>query len=129
MEIARKLKELRKDKDLKQKDVAEAINIAQSTLANYESGASLPDYPILIKLANFYNTSIDYLLDNSPTRLSWKDADKNIELCNNDFSLLKLAEIIKSLDIEDREALIHIAIGLYNQSKYKKPDRKRIIKP
>lgn len=54
---------LREDKGLKQKDLADYLNIHQTTYSDYELELLNIPVPILIKLSNFYNTSIDYLLE------------------------------------------------------------------
>ena len=48
--------------ELRQIDVAQATGIDQKTLSNYETGKTNPDGYSLIRLADFYNTSIDYIL-------------------------------------------------------------------
>ncbi len=57
-----RIRELREDKDLFQKDLAAYLNCTQVTYSRYELG--LRDIPteVLIKLADFHNTSIDYIL-------------------------------------------------------------------
>lgn len=57
------LKKLRKERNLLQSDIAKALNIPPSTYGGYELGAANPSIETLIKLANFYNVSLDYLLD------------------------------------------------------------------
>ena len=57
-----KLKELRILNDLTQAQLAKKIGITQFTYCNYENGKTQPDFDILIKLANLYNVSLDYLL-------------------------------------------------------------------
>ena len=57
-----RLKELREDKDLYQKDVASFLNIDQSNYSKYELEKINIPIETLKKLANFYQTSIDYLL-------------------------------------------------------------------
>ncbi len=57
-----RLKDLREDKDLKQVDVAKQIGISQRGYSHYETGDNNIPINILIKLAYFYNTSIDYIL-------------------------------------------------------------------
>ena len=57
-----RIKELREDHDLKQKDVAKVLNISQQQYARYELEISEMSYVQLIRLAEYYNTSIDYLL-------------------------------------------------------------------
>ena len=57
-----RLKDLREDKDLKQEDVAKFLNISQTNYSKYELGKINIPISSLIKLSEFYNTSIDYLL-------------------------------------------------------------------
>lgn len=57
-----KIRDLREDHDLKQEDVAKILNISQTNYSKYELGKINIPINSLIVLANFYNTSIDYLL-------------------------------------------------------------------
>lgn len=57
------LRGIREDKDIKQKDIAEYLNVSQNTYSQYETGVISLTAEVLIKLANYYNVSIDYLLD------------------------------------------------------------------
>ena len=57
-----RIRELREDSDLRQIDVAEKTGIDQRTLSNYETGKTNPDSYSIIKLAEFYGVSCDYLL-------------------------------------------------------------------
>ena len=57
-----RLKDLREDNDLKQKELAEYLHIKQNTYSQYENGQRQLPIDILIKLAKYYNVSTDYLL-------------------------------------------------------------------
>jgi len=57
-----RLKDLREDKDLYQKDVAQYLNMSQTGYSKYEVETNDIPTEILKKLAIYYNTSIDYLL-------------------------------------------------------------------
>ena len=57
-----RLRDLREDKDLKQKDIALFLNISQTNYSKYELEKINIPTNVLKKLAMFYNTSIDYLL-------------------------------------------------------------------
>ena len=57
-----RLKDLREDKDLLQKDIAKYLNMSQTGYSKYEVGTNDIPTEILIKRADYYNTSIDYLL-------------------------------------------------------------------
>ena len=57
------LKSLREDKDIKQKEIAKYLNVSQNTYSQYETGVISLTAEVLIKLADYYDVSIDYLLD------------------------------------------------------------------
>lgn len=57
-----RLKELRKQKKLRQQDVADAINCSQAVYSRYENGEREPSKIVLNSLADFYNVSVDYIL-------------------------------------------------------------------
>ena len=57
-----RIKALREDRDLRQVDVAEQTGIDQRTLSNYETGKTNPDSYAIIKLAQFFGVTCDYLL-------------------------------------------------------------------
>ena len=59
----RRLRDLREDKDLNQTEVARILGMSQTGYSKYETGENDIPTAILIKLARFYNTSIDYLLE------------------------------------------------------------------
>ena len=59
----KRIRELREDKDLTQKQIGKILNMSQTGYNQYEIGKNDIPTKILIELAQFYNTSIDYLLD------------------------------------------------------------------
>lgn len=61
MDITR-LKEIREDRDLRQKDIAKVLNISQVVYSRYETGIRLIPIDKLAKLADYYDVSIDYLI-------------------------------------------------------------------
>ena len=58
----KRIKELREDNDVTQTQVGEAINITQRTYSYYETGQRMMPPEVLIKLAKFYGTTVDYIL-------------------------------------------------------------------
>lgn len=58
-----RIRELREDKDLTQKQIAEYLQCSQRIYSNYERGDVDIPTNILIKLADFHNTSVDYILN------------------------------------------------------------------
>lgn len=87
-----KLKALRIEKKLTQKQVANRIGLAISAVSSYESGSRYPSYDVLVKLARIFHVSTDYLLGISETR--------NIDvsgLSNREIELiLQLIDLLKT---------------------------------
>lgn len=57
------LRGIREDRDIKQKEIAAYLNVSQNTYSQYETGVISLTAEVLIKLADYYGVSIDYLLD------------------------------------------------------------------
>lgn len=58
----RRIRDLREDNDLTQRQVAQMLGMSQTGYSKYETGENDIPTAILIKLANYYKTSVDYLL-------------------------------------------------------------------
>lgn len=61
MHYTQRIRDLREDLDLRQKDVAELLNVGQKTYSDYELGKSRIPVDSIIILAKFYNVSLDYI--------------------------------------------------------------------
>lgn len=68
MQQFKRIRDLREDADLTQKQVGEAINVPQRTYAYYESGQRMVPPQVLIRLADFYSVSVDYILGRTDKR-------------------------------------------------------------
>jgi transcriptional regulator with XRE-family HTH domain len=73
--IGKRLKQLREEHDLLQKELAEKLNISQQTISLYESDKREPDYDMLKKIAEFFNVSTDFLLGESNIRNPYNSDD------------------------------------------------------
>ncbi len=82
-----RLRHLREDRDLRQSDVARATGLDQKTLSNYETGKTNPDSYALIKLADFFGVTIDYLVERTDNNFLDKEKIRG-----------KLDEIQKDID-------------------------------
>lgn len=60
--MGEKLKSLRIEKKLTQKQVADRIGLATSAVSSYESGTRYPSYDVFVKLSRIFHVSTDYLL-------------------------------------------------------------------
>ncbi len=63
-----RLKEIREDRDLLQKDIAKILNMTQVQYSRYETGVRLIPIDKLNSLAEFYGVSVDYLIGNTDER-------------------------------------------------------------
>lgn len=63
-----RLKELRKEFEMTQQDLANKIGIVRTAIANYETGRTIPDSETLSIIAKIFKTTMDYLLGNSDIR-------------------------------------------------------------
>lgn len=61
MDFKTRLKELRLESGLTQKDLGKAIEVGRTTISEYESGKIVPKQEGLLRLANHFNVSVDYL--------------------------------------------------------------------
>lgn len=80
-----RLKDLREDKDLRQKDIADIINTSANYYGDYEKGKRQIPFDRVIELANFYNVSLDYIAGRTNDKKGFNKSD----LPSSEVSLLK----------------------------------------
>lgn len=111
-----RLKELRKNKKLTQKEVAEKIGVARTTYAMYEQNRREPDNETFQKIADFFNVTTDYLLGRSNYPELTAEQERKV-----DKKVVELLKIIESMPEEKREELeekiIAYAKGLADASR------------
>lgn len=64
-----RLKELRKNKNLTQQELADKMSLVKSSISAYEKSAKYPSVEVLVKLCNYFNVSSDYLLGLSDNKI------------------------------------------------------------
>ncbi|MEG1999915.1 MAG: helix-turn-helix transcriptional regulator [Evtepia sp.] len=109
------LSELRHDKNLLQKDIANLIHVSVSTVSNYETGAHFPDIQTIMKLADFFQVPIDYLLGRTKF---YHNYDILNQLLKNNLTVADLMNTILTLDDKDIASLIEYLELLKLRSKY-----------
>lgn len=67
MPFSDRLRSLRKLRGITQKQLAEAIDVSEITIQNYESQRKKPAFDALIALADYFNVSLDYLVGRTDT--------------------------------------------------------------
>jgi transcriptional regulator with XRE-family HTH domain len=107
MSFAERLQELREDKAISRKELAKILNITISALGMYERGHREPNIEMLIKLADYFNVSLDFLVDRAFNKINIKeilDALKiknSIEALPNDSKMI--VEYILKLNKDNNE--------------------------
>lgn len=102
------LRLLRKEQGLSLKQLGEIIGVAESTISLYETGKRQPDQTTLLKIADYFDVSTDYLLDRT-----------NLYL-NNDVSIfsMRLKELRKDAKMTREELAKLLNIGTSSISRY-----------
>ncbi|MBM6773483.1 helix-turn-helix transcriptional regulator [Ligilactobacillus agilis] len=97
------LKELRKQKRMTQKDLAQAMRVSQQTVGAWETERAIPGADTLNDLADYFNVTTDYLLGRPE-----KKEKKNVELTDDDVIMTYQG---KELSDEDREIIKRLMNG------------------
>jgi len=71
-----KLKNLRKENNLTQENLANVVGVSYQAIAHYETGTREMGYEVLVRLANYFNVSIDYLLDHETQKSPSTEAER-----------------------------------------------------
>jgi len=71
--VYNRIRDLREDKDLNQTQVAKILGMSQTGYSKYETGENDIPTSVLIKLARFYRTSVDYLLGETDVRTRYPE--------------------------------------------------------
>ena len=98
--LSTRLRELRLNKGLRQEQVAKLIGVNKSAISTYENDTRQPSFEILVRLANLYRVSTDYLLGQTNTRsvdLSGLSEQEAAIICELVETLTKKNEIINNL--------------------------------
>lgn len=75
--VYKRIRDLREDKDIKQRELAKILDVDQSTYSDYENGETNISINSLIKLAQFYETSIDYMVGKTDEKEPYPRKDNN----------------------------------------------------
>lgn len=117
------IKELREAKNLTQRELAKILNVANSTLSQYESNIRIPSDDVKVQIADFFNVSIDYLLGRP------FDADKNKDVPKSKAFQLEeefpegvsmLYRANEELTAEQKEIMLRLINNVFFDDKNKK---------
>ena len=99
-----RLKELRINSGLNQTEFAKKFGLSQATYSNYENESTQPDFQTLIKIADYYKISLDYLLE--------REQKNKLDLTSLSEIKKDCIEEIQSLTDEEVLAVTHFIAGL-----------------
>ena len=96
------LKELRKEKNLTQEQLAAQLNVSGRTVSRWETGSNMPDISILVDLAEFYNVSIHEIID----------GERKSERMNEEVkeTALKLSDYVETINQKIKMRLFWLTI-------------------
>lgn len=101
--MMKKLRLLREANNLTQKQMANILSVTQKSISTYENGLTEPDISTMIKIADFFDVSLDYLLDRRTTKT--ETTKITVDISADELSALK--RVVTRLDEQ------------LNQEKYK----------
>lgn len=84
--FSERLKQLRKDKKLTQKELAQKFFLDDSSISKYENGKAVPETELLQSLSDFFEVSVDYLLGRSNIKNYLDDSNVTIALHSDETS-------------------------------------------
>jgi len=122
--LSKKIKKLREDNHITQKDLGNILGLSQQTIGHYETNRAHPNYETLSKMADYFNVTLNYLFGRTDDRKeevhSRSDQEKTLKTISGDPDLLDIWNNIK-----DRDELII----MFRQVKDLQPSSiKRIIR-
>ena len=96
------LSELRKDRNMTQRDLAQVLYVTTGTISNYENGAHFPDVEKLIDISEFFFFTTDYLLGRTSYSYSLDVLNKQLA---NGMSVGELVDMVANMNEERLKAL------------------------
>lgn len=107
MKIYERLKFLRKEQGLLQKNIADFLNISKSAYGYYEQGRNEPDIHTIVKLADFYQVSTDYLIGKTDV--------KQADLTKKESDIIKM---YRNLNKDDQNIIFGAVYALSSKEKF-----------
>ena len=96
------LSELRKDRNMTQRDLAQVLYVTTGTISNYDNGAHFPDVEKLIDISEFFGVTTDYLLGRTSYSYSLDVLNKQLA---NGMSVGDLVDMVANMNEERLKAL------------------------
>lgn len=114
--VRNRVKELRKERKLRQEELAGRINISQQTVSRIENGDNALAADILMSLANYFGVSIDYILYRSDSRREGESQIEFNEIQERNYNLCRRYE---QLNRKNQELIFNLTEELENSQRVK----------
>ncbi len=114
--VRNRVKELRKERKLRQEELAGRINISQQTVSRIENGDNALAADILMSLANYFGVSIDYILYRSDSRRGVESQTEFNEIQERNYNLCRRYE---QLNLKNQELILNLTEELENSQRVK----------
>ena len=98
-----RIKELRKQRGISQTELGEILGVTRSTICQYEQGKRQPDNTTLVKLADFFGVSVDYLLGRSEMKKA-PSIQGEVEIGDR-YAIPLLGRVVAGIPLESQENL------------------------
>ncbi|MCO4288403.1 helix-turn-helix domain-containing protein [Clostridioides difficile] len=114
--IGNRIKELRIEKDVTQKELATFLGLTPKMISFYEKEERFPPHDIILKISEFFNVSTDYLLGKSNER----EINDFIEKLDSPEDIKNMLKIFTELSEEAQDRMLSIAKVFLEEEKSKK---------
>lgn len=120
MSFCNRLRETRKERGLRQSDIAAALSIKESTYCGYETGKRNPDIPKLKAISKILQVSVDYLIDSGFDEEKVEEKASVHDSNTTDIHLQRIVECYDGIDDTGKSILLGVAESLLeSHSKHK----------
>ncbi len=109
MSIGTKIRKLRIQNKLSQEELAHKLNVAQTSVSNFEADKTIPDFLIIQKLSNLFEVGLEYFKeDNDKEKYVFKNNENNnivvgkIEVLNNNLPEGILENMLKRIELLEK---------------------------
>ena len=100
VKIGNFLKELRKEKDITQEQLAEALNVSGRTVSRWETGRNMPDISILVDIADYYDISIPEIISGERKSEIMNEEERKIAETMSGYATTEKEKIFKEMKIQ-----------------------------
>lgn len=111
-----RLKQLRREKHVRQEDIAAAVDVSKGTVSVWERGGRKPEFETLDRLCEYFNTTLGYLLGNSDMRYPQEPDERMMAVAaseNAEDTLRNLIQMFISLSSRSREIVSAAIMAAY----------------